>query len=105
MRASVTAMADARSYPERPYVAVSAAIVRDGRILVVRRGGPAPPRPVTPPRGGVGEGGQARPPARERPVPPAGGRSRDRRDADGGGRARGARGDRPHDRAGRARGL
>lgn len=30
-------MADARSYPERPYVAVSAAIVRDGKILVVRR--------------------------------------------------------------------
>jgi 8-oxo-dGTP diphosphatase len=33
-------MADARSYPERPYVAVSAAIVRDGRILVVRRARP-----------------------------------------------------------------
>jgi len=28
---------DARTYPERPYLAVSAAIVRDGRILVVRR--------------------------------------------------------------------
>jgi len=28
---------DARSYPERPYLAVSAAIVRDGKILVVRR--------------------------------------------------------------------
>jgi 8-oxo-dGTP diphosphatase len=37
MRTSVIAMADARSYPERPYVAVSAAIVRDGKILVVRR--------------------------------------------------------------------
>ena len=33
-------MADARSYPERPYVAVSAAIVRDGKILVVRRARP-----------------------------------------------------------------
>src|SRR5262245_63156146 len=33
-------MADARSYPERPFVAVSAAIARDGRILVVRRGRP-----------------------------------------------------------------
>ena len=33
-------MADARSYPERPFVAVSAAIVRDGRILVVRRARP-----------------------------------------------------------------
>ena len=30
-------MPDARSYPERPYLAVSAAIVRDGKILVVRR--------------------------------------------------------------------
>ena len=30
-------MPDARTYPERPYLAVSAAIVRDGRILVVRR--------------------------------------------------------------------
>jgi 8-oxo-dGTP diphosphatase len=28
---------DARTYPERPYLAVSAAIVRDGKILVVRR--------------------------------------------------------------------
>jgi 8-oxo-dGTP diphosphatase len=26
-----------RSYPDRPYLAVSAAIVRDGRLLVVRR--------------------------------------------------------------------
>src|SRR5215467_13348216 len=31
------AVPDARSYPERPYLAVSAAIVRDGKILVVRR--------------------------------------------------------------------
>ena len=30
-------MSDARAYPERPYLAVSAAIVRDGKILVVRR--------------------------------------------------------------------
>jgi 8-oxo-dGTP diphosphatase len=30
-------MADARSYPERPFLAVSAAIVRAGQILVVRR--------------------------------------------------------------------
>jgi 8-oxo-dGTP diphosphatase len=28
---------DARSYPRRPFLAVSAAIVREGRILVVRR--------------------------------------------------------------------
>lgn len=30
-------MADARTYPSRPYLAVSAAIVRDGKVLVVRR--------------------------------------------------------------------
>jgi 8-oxo-dGTP diphosphatase len=30
-------MADARTYPERPYLAVSAAIIRDGKVLVVRR--------------------------------------------------------------------
>jgi 8-oxo-dGTP diphosphatase len=30
-------MADARTYPQRPYLAVSAAIIRDGKILVVRR--------------------------------------------------------------------
>jgi 8-oxo-dGTP diphosphatase len=40
MRAERPAMADARSYPQRPYLAVSAAIVRDGRILVVRRARP-----------------------------------------------------------------
>jgi 8-oxo-dGTP diphosphatase len=28
---------DTRSYPQRPYLAVSAAIVRDGKVLVVRR--------------------------------------------------------------------
>ncbi|HZD90610.1 MAG TPA: NUDIX hydrolase [Pseudolabrys sp.] len=30
-------MADARTYPSRPYLAVSAAVVRDGKLLVVRR--------------------------------------------------------------------
>jgi 8-oxo-dGTP diphosphatase len=30
-------MSDARTYPQRPYLAVSAAIVRDGKVLVVRR--------------------------------------------------------------------
>ena len=30
-------MSDARAYPERPYLAVSAAILRDGKVLVVRR--------------------------------------------------------------------
>jgi 8-oxo-dGTP diphosphatase len=33
-------MADARSYPARPYLAVSAAIVRAGKLLVVRRAQP-----------------------------------------------------------------
>lgn len=33
-------MADARTYPQRPFLAVSAAIVRDGKILVVRRARP-----------------------------------------------------------------
>lgn len=30
-------MADNRTYPPRPYLAVSAAIIRDGKVLVVRR--------------------------------------------------------------------
>jgi ADP-ribose pyrophosphatase YjhB (NUDIX family) len=30
-------MPDARTYPQRPYLAVSAAIIRDGKVLVVRR--------------------------------------------------------------------
>jgi ADP-ribose pyrophosphatase YjhB (NUDIX family) len=30
-------MPDARTYPQRPYLAVSAAIFRDGKVLVVRR--------------------------------------------------------------------
>ena len=30
-------MADERTYPQRPYLAVSAAIIRDGKVLVVRR--------------------------------------------------------------------
>ena len=30
-------MTDTRTYPSRPYLAVSAAIVRDGKVLVVRR--------------------------------------------------------------------
>ena len=33
-------MTDARSYPSRPFLAVSAAIVRDGKLLVVRRARP-----------------------------------------------------------------
>ena len=30
-------MNDSRRYPQRPYLAVSAAIMRDGKVLVVRR--------------------------------------------------------------------
>ena len=30
-------MSDERTYPQRPYLAVSAAIIRDGKVLVVRR--------------------------------------------------------------------
>lgn len=30
-------MTNSRTYPDRPYLAVSAAIVRDGRVLIVRR--------------------------------------------------------------------
>lgn len=30
-------MTDPRAYPDRPYLAASAAIVRDGRVLIVRR--------------------------------------------------------------------
>ncbi len=30
-------MADPRAYPERPYLAVSAAIIRDNRVMIVRR--------------------------------------------------------------------
>jgi 8-oxo-dGTP diphosphatase len=30
-------MSDIRAYPDRPYLAVSAAIIRDGKVLLVRR--------------------------------------------------------------------
>ena len=33
-------MTDARSYPDRPFLAVSAAILRDGQVLIVRRARP-----------------------------------------------------------------
>lgn len=31
-------MSDSRTYPTRPFLAVSAAIIRDGQVLIVRRG-------------------------------------------------------------------
>jgi 8-oxo-dGTP diphosphatase len=46
-------MAEGRTYPSRPIVAVSAAIIRDGKVLIVRRARP-PARGVhTLPGGGV----------------------------------------------------
>jgi 8-oxo-dGTP diphosphatase len=44
---------DSRTYPTRPYLAVSAAIFRDGRVLIVRRAGPPGPGLYTLPGGGV----------------------------------------------------
>src|ERR1700727_2246366 len=49
----MTEATDGRTYPTRPYLAVSAAIFRDGRVLIVRRGR-APARGLyTLPGGGV----------------------------------------------------
>ena len=45
--------ADPRTYPTRPYLAVSAAIFRDGRVLIVRRGRPPSFGVYTLPGGGV----------------------------------------------------
>jgi ADP-ribose pyrophosphatase YjhB (NUDIX family) len=42
-----------RTYPTRPYLAVSAAIFRDGRVLIVRRGRPPAQGFYTLPGGGV----------------------------------------------------
>jgi 8-oxo-dGTP diphosphatase len=42
-----------RTYPTRPYLAVSAAIIRDGRILIVRRARPPAHGLYTLPGGGV----------------------------------------------------
>jgi 8-oxo-dGTP diphosphatase len=50
-------MSDARSYPARPFLAVSAAIVRDGKIFVVRRARP-PANGLFSLPGGVVEAGE-----------------------------------------------
>ena len=42
-----------RIYPTRPYLAVSAAVFRDGRVLIVRRGRPPAQGLYTLPGGGV----------------------------------------------------
>ena len=50
-------MTDPRMYPDRPYLAVSAAIIRDGRVLVARRAKGASTGIFTMP-GGVVEAGE-----------------------------------------------
>lgn len=49
-------MAEGRSYPNRPYLAVSAAIIRDGKVLIVRRARPPASGVFTLPGGGVEAG-------------------------------------------------
>jgi 8-oxo-dGTP diphosphatase len=49
-------VADGRSYPTRPHLAVSAAIVRDGTVLIVRRARPPAHGLFTLPGGGVEAG-------------------------------------------------
>ena len=51
-------MADERTYPDRPFLAASAAVVRDGKVLVVRRAR-APADGVFSLPGGVVETGEA----------------------------------------------
>jgi 8-oxo-dGTP diphosphatase len=50
-------LAESRSYPTRPYLAVSAAILRDGKVLVVRRAR-APANGLYSLPGGVVEAGE-----------------------------------------------
>ena len=50
-------MADPRAYPARPILAVSAAIVRDGKVLIVRRARP-PAKDVHTLPGGAVEAGE-----------------------------------------------
>ena len=87
-------MADARAYPTRPFLAVSAAIVREGRVLVARRARP-PANGVFSLPGGVVETGETLHEAVKRevmeetsitiePVALAGFRETIVRDADGG---------------------
>jgi ADP-ribose pyrophosphatase YjhB (NUDIX family) len=47
------AVNDPRSYPDRPYLAVSAAIIRHDRVLIVRRGRPPAQDVFTLPGGAV----------------------------------------------------
>lgn len=52
----MSASSDARAYPDRPYLAVSAAIVKDGKVLIVKRGRPPATGIYTLPGGGVEAG-------------------------------------------------
>jgi 8-oxo-dGTP diphosphatase len=49
-------LSDPRSYPDRPYLAVSAAIIRDRRVLIVRRARPPAEGVFTLPGGAVEAG-------------------------------------------------
>jgi len=49
----MTGSENARTYPTRPYLAVSAAIFRDGKVLIVRRARPPAHGLYTLPGGGV----------------------------------------------------
>jgi 8-oxo-dGTP diphosphatase len=49
-------VAESRSYPNRPHLAVSAAIIRDGKVLIVRRARPPANGLFTLPGGGVEAG-------------------------------------------------
>lgn len=50
-------MSDPRTYPDRPFLAVSAVIVRDGTVLIIQRGRPPGAGYFTVP-GGVVEAGE-----------------------------------------------
>src|SRR6202051_4200247 len=82
-----------RTYPTRPYLAVSAAIFRDGRVLIVRRARPPAHGLYTLPGGGVERGeapAGARRPAR---LTAGAGRGAGRGGAGGGPGPRGVRGE------------
>ena len=86
-------MNESRAYPRRPILAVSAAIIRDNRVLIVRRATPPAEGLYTLPGGGV-EAGESLHDAIKRevleetgisiePITLAGHREAIRRDADG----------------------
>lgn len=60
-------MTDSRAYPDRPFLAASAAIIRDGKVLIVRRARP-PARGVYTLPGGVVEAGETLADAAKREV-------------------------------------